>query len=612
MHVILFLVLFLLSSAIDLQRVEELLSSPEGDVEELKDVLAELVMQYSELMKEEPPVESLVVDPAQGEVAPVAPPKPCTSHLGCDTCVAANCAWCIAARACREDVPWQCQGDVDHISLSGIGRHSQCPTAEELAQSRKRRSPAKADDEERGETGKQGGGEEATDKGEEAQYESTSKSEHVSELKRRAQLAQSSTSGPAHGAQHPYETLGLASTASSSEVRKGYRKLSLLFHPDKQIDAELKELATKAFSDIVAAFEILGSPEKRAFFDDLGGADGEQAESFNSQAAYEKWGRKNEANFYQGHAYITPLSESLWQQRVGRGEQLWLVEFYAPWCGHCQQLVPVYKQVAEQLKEEDDIEVGAVNCATEEAICSRWFGIRAYPTLLALNDKHGTRQEFKGPKDAASILAWVRQVSREWRYLLSQGRLNIITTQQQFDDIVFNTTDFPIVVFMDGLDCVSCKTAKTNAMRLSASLRGYEGVSVSVVDCDTDAMEAFCASQDLPSRPFAPVVKGYAIGNKTSETRGRVLYNSNEVEPHVALQMIDSIVRLVLADRLKVDKSVGVMPGDLGYDKEGKEEEEKKNEEPPDLNWDDGPGRRVPVEWGGDEERILNAPRLGQ
>lgn len=56
----------------------------------------------------------------------------------------------------------------------------------------------------------------------------------------------------------------------------------------------------------------------------------------------------------------------------------WLIEYYAPWCGHCQALAPVWEELAEHLK--DKINVAKVDCTVNKEICYHQR-IRGYPTI---------------------------------------------------------------------------------------------------------------------------------------------------------------------------------------------------------------------------------------
>lgn len=221
-------------------------------------------------------------------------------------------------------------------------------------------------------------------------------------------------------------------------------------------------------------------PDKRSYFDE-----GTSQEAFNTFDDYMRYGQRNENNFYQGNKLITALTESMWERRVGSGNTVWLVEYYAPWCGHCQQMVPTFSNIASMLEEEEAIEVGAVNCATQSVICNEWFGIRSYPTVVALNDHHGMRQEYDGPLEPLEVTTWLKRVAREWRWLMRQSRhLISLVSEQAFKEQVLESNEFWIVVFLDGFDCSACQTAKTNVMRLAASLKGLSDVKVGIVNCE--------------------------------------------------------------------------------------------------------------------------------
>ena len=528
-------------------------------------------------------------------------PKSCESFMDCNSCVVNRCAWCVMGRKCRPDRAWECQGEHDHVGLGGVGTHQVCPSLEEEDRKRAERKRRKAEAAQKLEEEiakhksllKEKEQAEASNKPESGENrkekEPFDKIERWNELKRRSNLALEG-----YGAKHPYETLEIPNTASSADIKKAYRKLSVAFHPDKNTGTEESEMALHAFKDISAAYELLSDPEKRAMFDDIGSD--EKHESFDTQEAYERYGRANKDNFYQGHKHITPLTESLWERRVGSGDEVWLVEFYAPWCSACQNLLPVYKMVADELAEDAGIEVGAVNCVTQPNICQDWFAISAYPTLIACNDKHGTRQEYHGSKDKDSITTWIRAVTREWRWLFATSNLIDIRNETHFKETVLNSTQFWVIAYMDGVDCSACKTAKTNAMRLSASLRGFDDVRVGIVNCEEEETKSLCyASQGLPNRPHAPVVKAYPSGAKPDNSRGEVLYNANELEPHIALEILDHTLRLALADRVTAG-TVGVANGFDGFAAEEKEKEKEKPQPPPQPMWN-GPARREPLPW---------------
>ena len=64
-----------------------------------------------------------------------------------------------------------------------------------------------------------------------------------------------------------YKILGVAKTSSDEEIKKAYRRLAHEFHPDK------KGGSADKFKEINEAYQVLGSREKRATYDQFGTAD---------------------------------------------------------------------------------------------------------------------------------------------------------------------------------------------------------------------------------------------------------------------------------------------------------------------------------------------------
>lgn len=64
-----------------------------------------------------------------------------------------------------------------------------------------------------------------------------------------------------------YKILDVKRDASTSQIKKAYRKLAMKYHPDKNPD---DEEAVLKFHDINDAYEVLQDDEKRKIFDQQG------------------------------------------------------------------------------------------------------------------------------------------------------------------------------------------------------------------------------------------------------------------------------------------------------------------------------------------------------
>ena len=83
------------------------------------------------------------------------------------------------------------------------------------------------------------------------------------------------------------------------------------------------------------------------------------------------------------------------------GGDAWFVEVYAPWCVHCKQLEPVWKQLAADLK--GNVRVAKVDGTKETTLLAR-FHVEAFPSLFFLKD--GRTYAYSGQRSLPQLKAF--------------------------------------------------------------------------------------------------------------------------------------------------------------------------------------------------------------
>lgn len=116
-----------------------------------------------------------------------------------------------------------------------------------------------------------------------------------------------------------------------------------------------------------------------------------------------------------------PAAEQLngrnFDEKVINNEKDVLVEFYAPWCGHCKNLAPIYDQVARDFSGDDDCVVAQMDAdnETNKPIAQK-YGVSSYPTLMFFpkGDKSNP-QPYTGGRDEEAFIKFLNEKCQTWR-----------------------------------------------------------------------------------------------------------------------------------------------------------------------------------------------------
>ncbi|TLD25419.1 hypothetical protein PspLS_05912 [Pyricularia sp. CBS 133598] len=114
-----------------------------------------------------------------------------------------------------------------------------------------------------------------------------------------------------------------------------------------------------------------------------------------------------QAGFYPKNSGVLEITGKNYKDLVANSNKTTILEFFAPWCGHCKNLKPAYEKAAKNL--EGLAKVAAIDCDDEanKQFCGS-MGIQGFPTLKIvrppLNKGKPLVEDYNGPRSPSGIV----------------------------------------------------------------------------------------------------------------------------------------------------------------------------------------------------------------
>ncbi|KAH7833837.1 hypothetical protein Vadar_010207 [Vaccinium darrowii] len=178
---------------------------------------------------------------------------------------------------------------------------------------------------------------------------------------------------------------------------------------------------------------------------------------------------------------VVVLTEDNFEKEVGQDRSA-LVEFYAPWCGHCKKLAPEYEKLGSSFKKAKSVLIGKVDCDEHKSICSK-YGVSGYPTIQWFPKGSLDPKKYEGPRTAEALAEFVNSEGGTNVKIAATPSNVVVLTADNFDEIVLDEKKNVLVEFYAPW-CGHCKNLAPVYEKVATAFKLEDDVVIANLDAD--------------------------------------------------------------------------------------------------------------------------------
>jgi len=206
-------------------------------------------------------------------------------------------------------------------------------------------------------------------------------------------------------------------------------------------------------------------------------------------------------------------------------EGLWLVKFFAPWCGHCKRLAPTWIELSQKA---EGFKVGEVDCTAHKDLCSR-FGVRGYPTIKFFANG-AAPEDVRVPRTVEAYMEYMNtymnhgkpeeekkteekkpEEKKPEEKKPEEGNPVLVLTSENFDAELAKK---PLAVKFFAPWCGHCKRLAPTWVEFAAA---NKEAPFAVAEVDCTAQQPLCKKYDIRGYP---TIKYLKMGEEPTEFHG--------------------------------------------------------------------------------------------